>query len=224
MSETTSNRASQRADGGGRARQGDVPAAQGAGASRARVHLRHHSRLRLLPAGGVRHRDVLCRGRDELGGGVRPVRDHRGGRLPADDRRRVRPLRRLDDRLRRHRDRDPLRAVGLADVDRYPVRLRRRDGPRRGQRVAGDQDRPAELHRHPRLSLHPAGPDHLSLHRHDAKDHHRRGQDAAEGDWLAVLFGGEILGGLFQWMGDRGWIDVFERGSESASRSWTASR
>ena len=37
-------------------------------------------------------------------------------------------------------------------------------------------------------------------------------KDAAEGDWLATLFGGTILTGLFQWMGDQGWIDVFERG------------
>ena len=37
-------------------------------------------------------------------------------------------------------------------------------------------------------------------------------KDAAEGDWLAALFGGKILTGLFQWMGDAGWIDVFTRG------------
>ena len=37
-------------------------------------------------------------------------------------------------------------------------------------------------------------------------------KDAAEGDWLAVLFGGKILTGLFQWMGSAGWIDVFTRG------------
>lgn len=37
--------------------------------------------------------------------------------------------------------------------------------------------------------------------------------DAAEGDWLAALFGGKILTGLFQWFGDNGWIAVFERGT-----------
>ena len=37
-------------------------------------------------------------------------------------------------------------------------------------------------------------------------------RDAAEGDWMAPLFGGKILKGLFQWMGDAGIISVFERG------------
>lgn len=40
-------------------------------------------------------------------------------------------------------------------------------------------------------------------------------KDAAEGDWLAPFFGGKILGGLFQWMGDAGIIDVFERGNRA---------
>ena len=35
----------------------------------------------------------------------------------------------------------------------------------------------------------------------------------AEGDWLAALFGGKVLTGLFQWMGDQGWIDTFSRGT-----------
>ncbi len=37
-------------------------------------------------------------------------------------------------------------------------------------------------------------------------------RDAAEGDWLAPLFGGKILTGLFQWMGDAGIISTFQRG------------
>ena len=37
-------------------------------------------------------------------------------------------------------------------------------------------------------------------------------RDAAEGDWLAPLFGGKIFTGLFQWMGDNGWIETFSRG------------
>ncbi|NKX42209.1 ABC transporter permease [Rhodobacteraceae bacterium R_SAG2] len=37
--------------------------------------------------------------------------------------------------------------------------------------------------------------------------------DAAQGDWLAAVFGGKILTGLFQWLGDNGWIAVFERGT-----------
>lgn len=38
-------------------------------------------------------------------------------------------------------------------------------------------------------------------------------REAAEGDWLAPLFGGKILGGVFVWLGDAGIIQVFERGS-----------
>ncbi len=38
-------------------------------------------------------------------------------------------------------------------------------------------------------------------------------KEAAEGDWLAPIFGGKIFTGLFEWMGDAGWISVFERGS-----------
>lgn len=38
-------------------------------------------------------------------------------------------------------------------------------------------------------------------------------RDAAEGDWLAPIFGGKIFGGFFQMLGDAGIIGVFERGS-----------
>jgi len=38
---------------------------------------------------------------------------------------------------------------------------------------------------------------------------------AAEGDWLAPLFGGEILGFVFQWLSDIGLIEVFERGNRA---------
>ncbi|MEN8757143.1 MAG: ABC transporter permease [Desulfobacterales bacterium] len=37
-------------------------------------------------------------------------------------------------------------------------------------------------------------------------------RDAAEGDWLAPLFGGKVLVGLFTWMGENGWIETFSRG------------
>ncbi|MBO6757517.1 MAG: ABC transporter permease [Roseibium sp.] len=40
-------------------------------------------------------------------------------------------------------------------------------------------------------------------------------KDAAEGDWLGVLFGGKILGGLFNWLGQAGIIDTFERGTRA---------
>lgn len=38
-------------------------------------------------------------------------------------------------------------------------------------------------------------------------------KDVAEGDWLAFLFGGKILTGLFQWLGDAGIIATFTRGT-----------
>lgn len=38
-------------------------------------------------------------------------------------------------------------------------------------------------------------------------------REAAEGDWLAPIFGGKILTGFFQWLGDAGLISTFERGS-----------
>lgn len=37
-------------------------------------------------------------------------------------------------------------------------------------------------------------------------------RDAAEGDWLAPLFGGKVGGPIFQWLGDNGMISTFERG------------
>jgi simple sugar transport system permease protein len=40
-------------------------------------------------------------------------------------------------------------------------------------------------------------------------------REAAEGDWLGMLFGGTIGRGLFQWMGDAGIIDMFDRGNNA---------
>ena len=40
-------------------------------------------------------------------------------------------------------------------------------------------------------------------------------REAAEGDWLAPVFGGKIFGGFFQWMGDMGIIGVFTRGTRA---------
>lgn len=40
-------------------------------------------------------------------------------------------------------------------------------------------------------------------------------KDVAEGDWLAALFGGKILKGLFVWFADLGLIDTFSRGSRA---------
>ena len=38
-------------------------------------------------------------------------------------------------------------------------------------------------------------------------------REAAEGDWLAPVFGGKILTGLFQWLGDAGLIETFSQGA-----------
>lgn len=40
-------------------------------------------------------------------------------------------------------------------------------------------------------------------------------RDAAEGDWLAPIFGGKIGQPIFQWLGDAGIIAVFERGNRA---------
>lgn len=40
-------------------------------------------------------------------------------------------------------------------------------------------------------------------------------KDAAEGDWLAAVFGGKILTGLFSWLGEIGLIETFTRGSRA---------
>lgn len=37
--------------------------------------------------------------------------------------------------------------------------------------------------------------------------------EASEGDWLAPMFGGKVLGGLFQWFGDIGLIATFDKGA-----------
>jgi len=40
-------------------------------------------------------------------------------------------------------------------------------------------------------------------------------KDAAEGDWLAPIFGGKIGGPIFFWLADLGLIDTFERGTRA---------
>lgn len=40
-------------------------------------------------------------------------------------------------------------------------------------------------------------------------------REAAEGDWLGMVFGGKILTGLFTWLGEAGIISVFERGTRA---------
>jgi simple sugar transport system permease protein len=38
-------------------------------------------------------------------------------------------------------------------------------------------------------------------------------REEAAGDWLAPFFGGKVFTGLFQWMGENGWIETFSRGT-----------
>jgi len=40
-------------------------------------------------------------------------------------------------------------------------------------------------------------------------------KDAAKGDWLAVVFDGKVLTGLFSWLGEVGLIATFERGTRA---------
>ena len=40
-------------------------------------------------------------------------------------------------------------------------------------------------------------------------------KEAAAGDWLAPVFGGKILTGLFTWMGQHGWIATFAQGPKA---------
>jgi len=40
-------------------------------------------------------------------------------------------------------------------------------------------------------------------------------REAAEGDWLAPLFGAKIGGPIFQWLGDNGWIGTFTSGNRA---------
>jgi len=40
-------------------------------------------------------------------------------------------------------------------------------------------------------------------------------REAAQGDWLAPLFGGKILGGVFVWLADMGLVDTFVSGNRA---------
>ena len=43
-------------------------------------------------------------------------------------------------------------------------------------------------------------------------------RDAAEGDWLGTIFGAKIGKPVFQWLGDIGVIDTFQRGTREVSQ------
>ena len=143
---------------------------QADGPARARRRGRDDPGLHLLRHRRRRQRPVLGAGHHQLPRGLGPARHHRGRGLAADDRRRVRPLDRLDDRRRRHDHRDPGRAVGLAALALHPARLRDRLRDRLRQRPDRDRERPAVVHRHAGRPVHPARPDHR-LHPLDHRPH-----------------------------------------------------
>ncbi len=151
---------------------------------RARRHGRHRAGLRLLRHHRRRLRHVQRRRHLQLAGGVGPARHPGGRRQPADGRRRVRPVDRLDDRLRRHDDRDPDRVLRLAGLAVAGLRLRRRPGDRRAERLAGGAHRPAQLHRQPGLPVHPARHDHRAVDPVH-QPHHRRRRQGPGGGRLA---------------------------------------
>ena len=112
-------------------------------------------RLRVLRTRRQLDRRPGDRRRVDRPGGA--VRDRRRARRAADDRRRVRPVRRRDDRQLRPAARLPRDARAhehlAGDGARPAVRPRRRSR----QRHHGGEDPAAELHRHARDLLHPAG-------------------------------------------------------------------
>jgi simple sugar transport system permease protein len=40
-------------------------------------------------------------------------------------------------------------------------------------------------------------------------------REAAQGDWLAALFGGKVFGFFFYWLADMGWIATFQAGNRA---------
>ncbi|ODT73664.1 MAG: ATPase [Pelagibacterium sp. SCN 64-44] len=40
-------------------------------------------------------------------------------------------------------------------------------------------------------------------------------REAGQGDWLAALFGGKVLGFVFTWLADMGWIATFQAGNKA---------
>jgi simple sugar transport system permease protein len=79
---------------------------------------------------------------------------------------------------------------------------------RRAQRFHRRAHRAAELHRNAGLPVHPARLHHLLPQLIERKTIIGGIDEAAEGDWLAPLFGGKILTGFFAWLGDAGIIAV----------------
>ena len=133
-------------------------------------HLRHR-RPQDRPVHAARHHQRPA----DLGRARHP----RHRRRAPDDRRRVRPVDRLDHRLCRHRHRRRRDRLAHPADRGGRARLRLRDPDRLRQRPPPDQDRPAILHRDARGAVHPARPHpggDPQHHRPHADPLHRPGQ------------------------------------------------
>ena len=119
----------------------------------------------LLPGAGALY---SLQGVDDLPDALGRARHHRHRRGAPDHRRRVRPVGRLDDRLRRRRDRaarSRSSACRSGAASRAAFAVAMLVGYLNGLIVV--QDAAAVLHRHARLALHPARP----LDRHHPRRH-----------------------------------------------------
>jgi branched-subunit amino acid ABC-type transport system permease component len=146
---------------------------------------------------------------------LRPVHDHRRRRLPFDDRGRVRPLRRFDDRLCRHDDRDLLVTLGwpVWQAILITFALCLAIGALNGFIVVRT-GLPSFIVTLAFLFILRGFT--IYLPQLIERKTIIGGIDkAAEGDWLAPLFGGKILTGSVRLAGRRRLIAVFERGNRA---------
>jgi simple sugar transport system permease protein len=164
-----------------------------------------------------------AQGHHELVDRLGAVHDHRGGRLHADDRRRVRPVGGLHDRLCRHVDRDLSVTLGGRSGSRsLTFALCIAIGALNGWIVVRT-GLPSFIVTLAFLFIL-RGFTIFFPQIIERKTIIGGIDDAAEGDWLAPVFGGKILASFLRWLGDAGMIDVFERGSRAGSRWSTAFR
>ena len=155
---------------------------------------------------------------------VGPARHPRGRRQPADGRRRVRPVDRLDDRLRRHDDRDPDR-VSSAGRSGWrcssPSPARCAIGALNGWLVVRT-GLPSFIVTLAFLFILRGLTIALSI-LFTNRTIVGGVKDPAAADWLAPLFYGTVLDGLFRWAAGAGLIDTLRRTaarSSPACPSW----
>ena len=161
---SASSRSARSAATSGSPRPDGSPAAPPPGGGRRRRPDRHHRHLR---AAARRGQPLFAAGLDDVPDALGRARHHRHRRGAADHRRRVRPLGRLDDRLRRRGHRPHRPPSRLPALGRHRLRLRGGDPRRLLQRADRGEDAAAVLHRHARLALHPARP----VDRHHPRRH-----------------------------------------------------